>query len=60
MFECQIFQLNYTVKSVHIKVATAVVSVAFIAASIIFYLLLLSGDVELNPGPAIFSGKDYS
>ena len=47
-------------KSVHVKVATAVVSVAFIAASIIFYLLLLSGDVELNPGPAIFSGKDYS
>ena len=36
-----------------------VVSASPVAASIVFYHLLLSGDVELNPGPTIFHGKGF-
>lgn len=40
--------------------AVRVVSAAsLVAASVVFYHLLLSGDVELNPGPTIFYGKGF-
>ena len=42
------------------EVAVQMVSPASLAAaSIIFYHFLLSGDVELNPGPTIFYGNGF-
>ena len=42
------------------EVAVQMVSAASLAAaSIVFYHLLLSGDVELNPGPTIFYGNGF-